>query len=101
AGPWGIGGVLRREVTAPERNAHRCEVAGTDHAQPRREELLGGVGTNPPWIKCQDVHAARERQREARNAYVRDAGIARQEVREILEELVLHRGIRVARGREP
>src|SRR5438045_7156833 len=45
-------------------DAHRREVARTHHAQPRREELLGGVGTNPAWIKRQDIHAARERSEE-------------------------------------
>src|SRR5437763_2187573 len=96
----GVCPVLRREVAAPEPDAHRREVARTHHAQPRREVLLGGVGTNPPWIERQDVHAARERQR-AGHAHGRHAGIARQHVRQILEELGLHRGIRVARGREP
>ena len=91
----GIGAVLRREVAAPERDAHRREVARTHHARPRREELLGGVGTNPPWIERQDVQAARERQC-AGHAHVRHAGIARQQVRDILEELVLRCRFRVA-----
>src|SRR5258706_7410095 len=56
--PWGIGAVLRREVAAPERDAHRPEVTRTPHPPPPPEEPPRGGRAEPPRAKRHECHAA-------------------------------------------